>query len=358
MPGTGTAGVPFARRGGRSRQVSRIMECKALDGWDAAAGFAETASPLSAEQARAVRERAERIDVHDPQALFDYGLASQLRLSDLAGQVVSRLGTQRRARRDVASLLTTLERLHPGRIPREPLRFGLSSLHRSLDAEQALVVRYERVSLKLQRLTPRLLDASRRLLEELADLDALVARSRRFAEDLELLAAAGRVRLEAESRPRQEPALAEALQALADRVECLEETWRVSLALAGRIQAIQRAQRALLDTLQRALLELVPRWNERLVAAIVDLRAQRNAELMQRVERLEDGLLDPRAVGSDSDGADRPPELRLAPAPRATEAPSGPQLERVVRRLRSLFVRVRQALGRRAVLLASALKVR
>jgi uncharacterized protein YaaN involved in tellurite resistance len=275
----------------------------------------ESASP---DQAAAIRQRMEELDLSNTQSIISFGSGAQAEL-----QVISQEMLQDVKNKDVGpagdslrKIVTTIRGFSAEELD---LRREASWWERLLGKAAPFaefVAQYEDVQGQIDKITDDLLGHETKLLKDVKSLDLLYAKTLTFYNELGLYIAAGEAKLadvDATVIPAKEAEIAAAsendkilksqemrdLRAARDdlerRVHDLKLTRQVTMQSLPSIRLVQENDKSLITKINSTLVNTVPLWETQLAQAVTIQRSREAAEAVREASDLTNDLLEANA---------------------------------------------------------------
>jgi uncharacterized protein YaaN involved in tellurite resistance len=275
----------------------------------------ETASP---DQAAAIRQRMDELDLSNTQSIISFGSGAQAEL-----QVISQEMLQDVKNKDVGpagdslrKIVTTIRGFSAEELD---LRREASWWERLLGKAAPFaefVAQYEDVQGQIDKITDDLLGHETRLLKDVKSLDLLYAKTLTFYNELGLYIAEGEAKLadvDATVIPAKEAEIAAAaendkilksqemrdLRAARDdlerRVHDLKLTRQVTMQSLPSIRLVQENDKSLVTKINSTLVNTVPLWETQLAQAVTIQRSREAAEAVREASDLTNDLLESNA---------------------------------------------------------------
>jgi uncharacterized protein YaaN involved in tellurite resistance len=275
----------------------------------------ESASP---DQAAAIRQRMEELDLSNTQSIISFGSSAQAEL-----QVISQEMLQDVKNKDVGpagdslrKIVTTIRGFSAEELD---LRREASWWERLLGKAAPFaefVAQYEDVQGQIDKITDDLLGHETKLLKDVKSLDLLYAKTLTFYNELGLYIAAGEAKLadvDATVIPAKEAEIAAAsendkilksqemrdLRAARDdlerRVHDLKLTRQVTMQSLPSIRLVQENDKSLITKINSTLVNTVPLWETQLAQAVTIQRSREAAEAVREASDLTNDLLESNA---------------------------------------------------------------
>ncbi|HOV37348.1 MAG TPA: toxic anion resistance protein [Spirochaetales bacterium] len=258
------------------------------------------------------REEAAKIDVRNSQAVLQFGVGAQQKIAGFADSVLAEIRNKDagEAGNILASLLDRIKELDVDSLSRNKSFLeripGVGSLVGSI---RKFITRYEKVSGQIERIVLELETAQRNLLKDIVLLDELYTKNQEYLKDLDILLAAGNLKIEelrntvlpelkAKAESTRDPADAQRFQDLSSLVDRFEKKLHdlklsrmVSLQMAPQIRLIQNNNQVLVEKIQSSILTTLPLWKNQVVLAISLFRQKKALELQKEVSQATNELL-------------------------------------------------------------------
>lgn len=258
------------------------------------------------------RSAAEGIDLRDGKLLMEYGVAAQRKIADFSDTMLTQIRNKDAGYvgEILGGLLGRIRDLDVGSLEtgssfwaRVPLIGGLA------DSMKRFISRYEKLSTQIEKTLGELESAKAALLKDIAVLDILFEKNGEYLRDLDVLIAAGKLRL-AEYRESVLPPLREKAEASGDpariqglqdlnqalvrferKIHDLELSRMLAIQAAPQIRLNQEGSRTLVEKIQNSILTAVPLWKNQVVIAVSLIRQKKALEIQRRVSDTTNELL-------------------------------------------------------------------
>tara|TARA_B100000614_G_scaffold189125_1_gene170114 strand:+ start:630 stop:1715 length:1086 start_codon:yes stop_codon:yes gene_type:complete len=268
-----------------------------------------TVDTLSEEARGEALRIAGEIDLTDTQAVLQFGVGAQTRLSEFADTVLREVRSKDSGHvgEILGGLMSTIKDVDVAAVSGGGVMdrmFG--GLKRRIER---FIRRYETLSTQIERIVGELDDARMQLLKDVALLDTLHQRNQEYLGELDVYIAAGRLKVQ-EARQQMLPELqrradesgdaadAQRLQdfnQLVNRFEKklhdMELSRMVALQNAPQIRLIQGTDQTLVEKIQSSILNTIPLWKNQVVIAISLYRQQQGLQAQREVNRTTNELL-------------------------------------------------------------------
>lgn len=256
---------------------------------------------LTPEQLKKVRDLAGSIHIEDSQAVLQFGVDAQRRISDFSDSMLEQIRSKDSG--EVTEVLISLMRdvrsLDVDSIAEQPKGFFARLFFSLKRRMRRFAARYDTLSVEIERTLRRLDAAKMRLLRDITLLDGMYAKNLEYMQALDLYILAGAQKLaeindtlltglKRQAEQTGDPALAqkyEDMAQLANRFEKklhdLKLSRMISMQTGPQLRIIQNNDQALAEKIQSSILNTIPLWKNQVIIA-VSLSRQKSALKMQR----------------------------------------------------------------------------
>jgi uncharacterized protein YaaN involved in tellurite resistance len=266
---------------------------------------------LTPEELTRIDEIKKAVDVRDPQAVIQYGLPAQTRLSTFADTLLNDVRTKDtgEAGKELTELLVKVKELDVDSLTAGSPGARIPLVGRFLDAFKRFSVRYQKVSANVDRLLDALERTRMGLLKDVTVLDKMYELNLEYLKQLDLYIAAGDEilgdlqtkqlpALEVDARTSQDPIAAQQLTDFQQsvmrferRLHDLKLTRMIAIQTAPQIRLIQSNDQNLVEKIQSSITNTIPLWKNQIVIALSLYRQQQALELQKQVTDTANELL-------------------------------------------------------------------
>lgn len=267
---------------------------------------------LSAEELAQAKQIAASLNVNDTLAVTSFAAKPQKELSSLTDPIMKQVMTKDTgvAGEALTELMAQVKRLNADSfaqqaeswITKVPVVGGMFS------NVQQFISQYEKIGVKIDRITAEL-DKSRMVLNrDIVLLDQLYDQNRGYFRNLLTYIAAGELKLQElgpqhiklaeQARASNDPVLAQqandlrnAISRLERRVYDLKLASIISLQTAPQIRLVQNGNQSLVEKIQTSLLTTIPLWKNQIIIAITLFDQKKGLELQRSVTDTTNELL-------------------------------------------------------------------
>ena len=270
------------------------------------------ATVLAADEIVRAGEIARSFDPRPSNAILQFGVVAQKRMSDLVTPILQKVRTKDAgaAGDALTSLMARVKELKADSLAGQAESFlaRLPLVGGAFRRIQRFLSRYEMVAVKIDRVVEELKHARQTLLADITQFDLLHAENAADFRETLVYIRAGEIKLE-ELRSEQiafdahatgESGLAAAQQArdLADlisrlerRVHDLKLTAMIALQMAPQIRLVQSSDQTLVEKIQNSILTTIPLWKNQVVVAIILFNQKQALELQRAITDTTNDLL-------------------------------------------------------------------
>ncbi|MFQ3620718.1 MAG: toxic anion resistance protein, partial [Spirochaetales bacterium] len=263
------------------------------------------------------KEEAAKIDIRNSQAVLQFGVGAQQKIATFADSVLAEIRNKDagEAGQILANLLERIKELDVGSLGRQGSFWQrLPGVGNLLGSVRKFITRYEKVATQIEHIVLELETAQRNLLKDIVLLDELYNRNHEYLKELDVLLAAGKLKVEelrnsvlpqlkTKAETSRDPVDSQRFQdatALVDRFEKklhdLLLSRMVALQMAPQIRLIQNNNQVLVEKIQSSILTTLPLWKNQIVLAISLFRQKKALELQKEVTQTTNTLLQQNAA--------------------------------------------------------------
>lgn len=256
------------------------------------------------------QEIAKTIDLTDSQAVIQYGVGAQSKLSGFADTILSEIRNKDAgyAGEVLGGLITTIKDVDVGSLSSEKgiLDKWFGGLKRRIEK---FMQRYENLSSQIDRIVGELEKARMGLLKDITMLDNLYEKNMEYLVDLDVYIAAGKLKVEEfrstvlpefekKAAASNDPMDAQRLQDLNQLVNRFEKklydmqlSRMIAIQTSPQIRLIQNNNQTLVEKIQSSVLNTIPLWKNQIIIAISLFRQKKALELQREVTDTTNDLL-------------------------------------------------------------------
>ncbi len=262
--------------------------------------------PANVDTAKA-REIAKTISIDDSQAIIQYGVGAQSKVSSFADTMLGQIRSHDTGYvgESLTSLMFKIKEVNVGSLS-ESRQNWLNTL---LNGVQRFMARYQKLETQIEKIIDKLGEARMTLLRDITMLDQLYEKNLEYLKDLDLFIAAGIMKLE-ELRSGKLPAMEAAAKASSDPADAqklndfnqflvrfekklhdLKLSRMIAIQTAPQVRLIQNNDQALVEKIQSSILTTIPLWKNQIVIAISLLRQKKALGVQKAVTDATNELL-------------------------------------------------------------------
>lgn len=267
---------------------------------------------LTPEEKAQAENIASQIDVDDSQAVIQYGVGAQQKISGFADTILGEIRAKDSG--EVGEILTDLTlkikdvgvgnlSADGGFLQNIPLLGGL------FNKVKKFIARYDKLSVQIEKITADLDQSRMTLIKDITMLDTLYEKNSDYLKELDVFIAAGQIKLK-ELYEVQLPALkqkaldsndpldAQKLQDFNQFVNRFEKklhdlklTRMISIQTGPQVRLVQSGNQTLVEKIQSSILNTIPLWKNQIIIAISLFRQKKALKVQKEVTDATNDLL-------------------------------------------------------------------
>ena len=273
---------------------------------DAAAAVAPDISLTPEEQAQ-VDAFAEKIDIHDSNAIMQYGAGTQKKMSDFSDLALENVKNKDMGEvgKLISGLVTELKDFDVQEEDKGFLKFFKKQGNKLV----ALKAKYDKTEASIDDIVQVLEGHQIQLLKDVATLDKMYDLNLQYFKELSMYIAAGKKRLAevranelkelqekaAQTGDAQDAQKAKDFGALCDRFEKklhdLELTRQIAIQTGPQIRLVQDSDTLMAEKIQSTIVNTIPLWKNQMVIAMGVEHSNQAAKAQHEVSELTNSLL-------------------------------------------------------------------
>ena len=262
-------------------------------------------SILTDEERKMVDEFSRQIDLHNSNAILQYGVGTQKKMADFSGNALENVRTK-----DLGEIGNMLSGVVAELKDFDEEQKGfLGIFKKTANKVDALKVKYSKAETNITRICEALEQHQVQLLKDVAVLDKMYDLNLTYFKELSMYIMAGKKKLQ-ETREVELTALVEKarvsglpedaqaakdLESLCDRFEKkihdLELTRMVSIQTAPQIRLVQSSDTMMVEKIQSTVVNTIPLWKSQMVLALGVTHAEQAAKAQREVSDMTNELL-------------------------------------------------------------------
>lgn len=262
-------------------------------------------SILTPEERKMVDEFSKQIDLHNSNAILQYGVGTQKKMADFSGNALENVRTKDLG--EVGDMLSGV--VAELKDFDEEQKGFLGIFKKTTNKVEALKVKYAKAETNITRICEELEQHQRLLLKDVAVLDKMYDQNLTYFKELSMYIMAGKKKLQ-ETRETELTELVEKarvsglpedaqaakdLEALCERFEKkihdLELTRMVSIQTAPQIRLVQNSDTMMVEKIQSTVVNTIPLWKSQMVLALGVTHAEQAAKAQREVSDMTNELL-------------------------------------------------------------------
>lgn len=260
---------------------------------------------LTDEERKMVDEFSKQIDLHNSNAILQYGVGTQKKMADFSGSALENVKTK-----DLGEIGEMLSGVVAELKDFDEEQKGfLGIFKKTANKVDALKVKYSKAETNITRICQALEQHQVQLLKDIAVLDKMYDLNLTYFKELSMYILAGKKKLQ-ETRETELTSLVEKarlsglpedaqaakdLESLCDRFEKklhdLELTRMVSIQTAPQIRLVQSSDTMMVEKIQSTVVNTIPLWKSQMVLALGVTHAEQAAKAQREVSDMTNELL-------------------------------------------------------------------
>ncbi len=262
-------------------------------------------SMLSEEERKMVDDFSNQIDLHNSNAILQYGVGTQKKMADFSGTALENVKTKDLG--EVGEMLSGV--VSELRDFDEDEKGFLGIFKKTSNKIDALKVKYSKAETNIARICEALEQHQVQLMKDIAVLDKMYDLNLTYFKELSMYILAGKKKLKTtreveltqlleKARTTGLPEDAQAakdLEALCDRFEKkihdLELTRMVSIQTAPQIRLVQNSDTMMVEKIQSTVVNTIPLWKSQMVLALGVSHAEQASRAQREVSDMTNELL-------------------------------------------------------------------
>ena len=265
---------------------------------------------LTDEERKMVEDFSNQIDLHNSNAILQYGVGTQKKMADFSGDALDNVKTKDMGEIGdmLSGVVAELKNFD------EEQKGILSIFKKTANKVDALKVKYSKAETNITRITDALEQHQMQLLKDVAVLDKMYDLNLTYFKELSMYILAGKKKLQAtretelaqlldKARTTGLPEDAQAakdLEALCERFEKkihdLELTRMVSIQTAPQIRLVQNSDTMMVEKIQSTIVNTIPLWRSQMVLALGVSHAEEASRAQHEVSDMTNELLKKNAA--------------------------------------------------------------
>ncbi|TFG63736.1 MAG: toxic anion resistance protein [Spirochaetales bacterium] len=265
---------------------------------------------LTAEEKQRATDIAATIKIDDPNAITQYGVGAQSKISGFADTILQEVRTKDTGYVGEAlqDLVINIKGVGIDKLG-ESFTSGVPILRRIAKAIQKFIGQYEKLSVQIEKITTALDTARMNLLKDITLLENLYNKNVEYLKELDVYIAAGQMKLKeaaekilpelkAKAEASNDPIDAQKLQDFSQFVNRFEKklydlklSRMISIQTGPQIRLIQNNNQTLVEKIQSSILNTIPLWKNQIVIAISLFRQKKALEVQKQVTETTNELL-------------------------------------------------------------------
>ena len=267
---------------------------------------------LSPEQLARIDDIKKQINVEDSQAIITFGVGAQRDISTFADNVLQEVRTKDSgyAGAILTDLVIKVKDIDVDSLgSKEGFFSKIPFLGGLLNSFKKFIIRYEKLSVQIEKIVDELDKARMQMLRDLTLLDTMYAKNLEYLHNLDLFIAAGQLKLQElqntvapqlkmKADETRDPADAQKyndfmqfLNRFEKKLYDLKLSRMISIQAGPQLRLIQNGDQALVEKIQSSILNTIPLWKNQIVIAITLFRQKSALKLQKEVTDTTNELL-------------------------------------------------------------------
>ncbi|MEI6681534.1 MAG: toxic anion resistance protein [Bacteroidota bacterium] len=267
---------------------------------------------LNPEQLARIEDIKKQINVEDSQAIITYGVGAQRDISTFADNILQEVRTKDSgyAGNILSDLVLKVRDIDVDSLgSKEGFFAKIPFLGGLVNSFRKFIIRYEKLSVQIEKIIDELDKARMQMLRDLTLLDSMYGKNLEYLQNLDLFIAAGQLklqelqntvapRLKMKADETKDPADAQKyndfmqfLNRFEKKIYDLQLSRMISIQAGPQIRLIQNGDQALVEKIQSSILNTIPLWKNQIVIAITLFRQKSALKLQKEVTDTTNELL-------------------------------------------------------------------
>jgi len=287
-------------------------EITTTDNVSLAPGATVNLANLTPEQRSRVDDIKKQINIEDSQAIITFGVGAQRDISTFADNILQEVRAKDSgyAGDILTNLVIKIKDINVDSLGSGEGFFSkIPLLGNLVNSFKRFVLRYEKLSVEIERIVEELDKARMQMLRDLTLLDAMYGKNLDYLHNLDLFIAAGQLKLQElqgetaaqlklKADETKDPADAQRyndfmqfLNRFEKKLHDLKLSRMISIQAGPQIRLIQNGDQALVEKIQSSILNTIPLWKNQIVIAITLFRQKSALKLQKEVTDTTNELL-------------------------------------------------------------------
>ena len=261
---------------------------------------------LTDEERKMVDEFSKQIDLHNSNAILQYGVGTQKKMADFSGDALENVKTKDLG--EIGDMLSDIV-AELKDFDEEDSKGILGIFKKTSNKLDAMRVKYAKAETNITKICQELEGHQRQLLKDIAVLDKMYDLNLTYFKELSMYILAGKKKLK-ETREEELTALVEKAQAsglpedaqaakdleslcsrFEKKIHDLELTRMISIQTAPQIRLVQGSDTMMVEKIQSTVVNTIPLWKSQMVLALGVGHAEQAARAQREVTDMTNELL-------------------------------------------------------------------
>jgi len=263
-------------------------------------------SMLTDEERKMVDEFSRQIDLHNSNAILQYGVGTQKKMADFSGDALENVKTKDLG--EIGEMLSgVVAELKD--FDEDEAKGILGIFRKTSNKLDAMKVKYSKAEVNINRICQALEQHQVQLMKDIAVLDKMYDLNLTYFKELSMYILAGKKKLQKtrdeelselvdrarESGLPEDAQAAKDLESLCDRFEKkihdLELTRMISIQTAPQIRLVQSSDTMMVEKIQSTVVNTIPLWKSQMVLALGINHSTQAAQAQREVTNMTNELL-------------------------------------------------------------------
>ncbi|MGN0155804.1 MAG: toxic anion resistance protein [Lachnospiraceae bacterium] len=262
-------------------------------------------SILTDEERKMVDEFSNQIDLHNSNAILQYGVGTQKKMADFSGDALENVKTKDLG--EIGEMLSGV--IGELRNFDEEEKGFLGFFKKTANKIDALKVKYSKAEANIAKICEALEEHQVQLLKDVAVLDKMYDLNLNYFKELSMYILAGKKKLQTTRETEladllekaktsglpEDAQAAKDLEAICDRFEKkihdLELTRMISIQTAPQIRLVQNSDTMMVEKIQSTVVNTIPLWKSQMVLALGVSHAEQASKAQREVSNMTNELL-------------------------------------------------------------------
>lgn len=258
------------------------------------------------------KEIASGIDIHNSQAIIQYGVGAQKQISSFADTILDEIRSKDAGfvGEYLSELMLNIKDVGVDKLSEQGGLFSNAPVLRGIGRKvRKFMSRFEKLSTQIDKIINELNTARMNLLKDITMLDNLYEKNTEYLNNLDIYIAAGQLKIEEirnvvipEMKKKVEESgdamdaqklqdLGQLLNRFEKKIYDMKLSRMIALQTAPQVRLIQNNNEVLVEKIQSSILNTIPLWKNQIIIAIGIFRQKKALEVQKKVTDTTNELL-------------------------------------------------------------------